>query len=227
MPGVPAAWAELSARFGRLPLTDTLAPAIRYAEEGYPMSPELGPELATRLVKTARNTTPAEFEAWFSTFAPEGGRRHGEVWRSPGHARTLQLIAETAGEAFYRGELAEAIDSSPRRVRRLPAASDLAASAPNGLPHPSPTGVSMCGNSPQRPRPGGPHGPGHPEGFEFDQRDTVETYHKQIEAIKLAFADGSPVHHRRPAHDGGRGRPPVGPIHCRTPQADRGCGPYP
>ena len=42
VPGVPAAWAELSKRFGNLPLIEALAPAIRYAEEGYPLTPILG-----------------------------------------------------------------------------------------------------------------------------------------------------------------------------------------
>src|SRR4051812_2548736 len=42
VPGIPGAWAELSRRFGKLPLTEVLQPAIEYAEKGFPLSPVLG-----------------------------------------------------------------------------------------------------------------------------------------------------------------------------------------
>lgn len=193
VPGAPAAWAELSTRFGRLPLTETLAPAIRYAEEGYPISPELGRNWRRAVETFQEHNTGPEFEAWFSTFAPEGrAPAIGEVWRSPGHARTLQLIAETGGEAFYRGELAEAIDRFSQQFGGYLRQDDLAGFRPEWV---DPIRVTYRGVDVWEIPPNG-HGLvalmalAILEGFEFDQRDTVETYHKQIEAIKLAFADG-------------------------------------
>src|SRR5690606_10467707 len=108
VPGAPAAWVELNRRFGRLPLAQVLAPAVEYAERGYPVSPTLGRNWEAAYENYRRNLAGEEFRPWFDTFAPAGrAPAIGEIWRSPGHARTLRLIAETAGEAFYRGELAE------------------------------------------------------------------------------------------------------------------------
>ena len=42
VPGAPAAWAELSKRFGKLPFEEVLEPAIRYAEEGFVLQPTVG-----------------------------------------------------------------------------------------------------------------------------------------------------------------------------------------
>ncbi len=110
VPGAPAAWAALSKRFGRLPLVETLAPAIAYAENGYPVSPVLGKYWAAAFRTYKEALRGPEFAAWFATFAP-GGRapKIGEVWASPDHAATLRSIAETEAESFYRGELAEKI----------------------------------------------------------------------------------------------------------------------
>lgn len=110
VPGAPGTWAELSARFGKLPLSEVLKPAIEYASEGYPISPTLGRfwERAFSIYKN--KLTEDYFKHWFETFAPKGrAPRVGEIWASPDHAKTLQLIAETNAESFYRGELAEKI----------------------------------------------------------------------------------------------------------------------
>src|SRR5699024_5031172 len=112
IPGAPGAWAELSKKFGNLPLTEVLKPAITYAKEGYPLSPTLGKywKRAHRIFMD--DIKCDEFSAWFKTFKPEGrAPRVGEIWASEGHARTLDLIAETNAEAFYHGELAEKIAS--------------------------------------------------------------------------------------------------------------------
>lgn len=90
-----------------------LAPAIDYAESGYPVSPTLAKFWQLYYEDYKESFKGEEFRPWFDTFAP-GGRapKAGEIWRSTGHAATLRLIAETNGEAFYRGELAERIDAS-------------------------------------------------------------------------------------------------------------------
>jgi gamma-glutamyltranspeptidase / glutathione hydrolase len=102
VPGQVAGWAALSARFGRLPFERLFEPAITYAADGFAVSPVIAsvwPMLAD-LVKGQPGFDDA--------FLP-GGRapRAGERWRFPDQARSLDLIARTHGDAFYRGELAE------------------------------------------------------------------------------------------------------------------------
>ena len=130
VPGAPAAWAACSDRFGRLPLTEVLAPAIRYAEEGFPLTPVLGKHWK-QAVEVYRGLDGDLFAPWFDTFAPGGDAPEiGQRWRSPDHAKTLPAIAETRAEAFYRGELAERIDHFSRKHGGFLRAEDLAAYAP-------------------------------------------------------------------------------------------------
>ena len=101
VPGAVDGWAQLHARFGRLPLADVLAPAIRYAEEGFPLSPVIAADWA-RGGERFR-----DFPGFAEVFLP-GGRapREGEVFRNPALARTLRLIAEGGADAYYRGPIA-------------------------------------------------------------------------------------------------------------------------
>ncbi len=113
VPGAPAAWAELSNRFGRLSLKEVLEPAIEYAREGFPISPTLGKfwKKAYEIYKKELNSE--EFAAWFDTFAPNGRAPEvGEIWSSLDHAITLEKIAETNGKDFYKGEIADKIIAS-------------------------------------------------------------------------------------------------------------------
>ncbi|MEW8977204.1 MAG: gamma-glutamyltransferase family protein [Symbiobacterium sp.] len=193
VPGAPAAWVELNRRFGRLPLAQVLAPAVEYAERGYPISPTLGRSWQDAFTAYRKSLDGEVFRPWFETFAP-GGRAPaiGEIWRSPAHARTLRLIAETSGEAFYRGELAERIDAFSRQHGGFLRADDLAAFRPQWV---EPISVHYRGYDVwELP----PNGQGLVallalnilKGFDFAAREDVETYHRQIEALKLAFADG-------------------------------------
>lgn len=193
VPGAPGAWAALSSRFGKLPLTEALAPAIAYAEEGYPLSPVLGYNWGLAFANYQSSLQGEQFAPWFATFAP-GGRAPaiGEVWRSPDHARTLQAIAETGAEAFYRGALAEQIDAFFRKHGGYLRAEDLAAFQPEWV---DPIGVNYRGYDVWEIPPNG-HGLvallalNILRGFEFGARDTAHTFHHAIEAIKLAYADG-------------------------------------
>lgn len=117
VPGAPSAWAELSKRFGKLPLKDVLQPAIDYAEKGYPLTPILGKYWQVAYKKFKQILTDDEFQHWFETFAPDGRAPDiGEIWRSEGHASTLRAIGETDGESFYRGEIAEKIDAFSKNI---------------------------------------------------------------------------------------------------------------
>ncbi|MFE6075082.1 gamma-glutamyltransferase family protein [Paenibacillus sp. NPDC057886] len=194
VPGAPAAWAELLSRFGRLSLEDVLAPAIGYAEEGFPVSPTAALHWgrACELYNTAFKDEM--YAAWFDTFAPSGGRapRAGELWRSPDHARTLRQIASSGSKEFYCGELAGRIANFVRGNGGYLSTEDLAAFAPEWV---QPIQVSYRGYEIwELP----PNGQGLVallalnilKGFEGLGSGEVDTYHKQIEALKLAFADG-------------------------------------
>ncbi|MEX2356175.1 MAG: gamma-glutamyltransferase family protein [Thermaerobacterales bacterium] len=193
IPGAPAAWASLAERFGRLPLTETLQAAITYAEEGYPVSPALGQGWQGQADRLSRELKGPWFKPWFDIFAP-GGRapQIGEMWRSPDHARTLREIAETNAESFYRGNLAEAMGAASAAADGFLTASDLAAFHPDWV---EPIGVNYRGYKVWEIP---PNGQGLValmalqilQGFDFTEKETVETYHRQIEAMKLAFVDG-------------------------------------
>lgn len=193
VPGAPSAWAELSKRFGKLPLKDVLEPAIRYAEEGYPLSPILGKNWLIAYNKFKEILTDEEFAHWFETFAPnERAPKIGELWKSPGHAATLRSIAETGGESFYRGELAEKIDAFSKKYNGFLSAEDLANYKPEWV---DPIKVHYRGYDVWEIPPNGQGlvallALNTLKGFEFPEKESVETYHKQIEAMKLAFADG-------------------------------------
>lgn len=193
VPGAPAAWAALSERFGRLPLSIVLEPAITYAREGYPISPTLG-QLWHQAFQTYRSGLQGEeFQSWFQTFAP-GGRPPsiGEIWRCEDHAESLASIAETDAQSFYRGVLAERMDAFSRKFGGYLRLEDLASFEPEWV---NPISVNYRGFDVYEIPPNG-HGLvallalNILNGLEIGNRDTVNTYHRQIEALKLAYADG-------------------------------------
>lgn len=193
VPGAPAAWAELAERFGRLPLLEVLEPAIEYATHGFPISPTLGKLWGQAYASHTRELRGDAFGAWFTTFAPQGAPpAPGEIWRSPEHAQTLQSIGETGAESFYRGELAERIEAFSVQHGGYLRADDLASFQPEWV---QPLHVAYRGYEVWELPPNG-HGVvtlmalNLLKGFELDIRDTATSYHHQIEALKLAYADG-------------------------------------
>jgi len=111
VPGAPAAWAELSKRFGELTLSECLKPAIDYAKDGYPLSPVLAELWNNAYFLYKKIFTSPEYQGWFDTFAPGNVSppKAGQIWKSTAHAETLAEIGETNAESFYRGRLADAI----------------------------------------------------------------------------------------------------------------------
>jgi len=192
VPGTPSAWGELVSRFGKLSLAEVLAPAIEYAEVGYPVSPVISRQWALGF-KRFSAASGAEFRHWFDTFAPDGHAPvAGELWRSPNHAATLRAIAASNSQDFYQGDLAAKIDAFSKEHGGWLRASDLAAYRPEWV---EPIRVDYRGYDVWEIPPNG-HGLvtlialNILKGMDFDAKESVETYHKQIEAIKLAFADG-------------------------------------
>ncbi|NNF07314.1 MAG: gamma-glutamyltransferase family protein [Candidatus Eisenbacteria bacterium] len=109
VPGAPASWHDLQARFGRLSFAEVLAPAIHCAEDGAPVPPVVA-HYWNRSAKKLLTFEGKEFEAWKSTFAPDGKTpRRGEIFHAPDHARTLHRLAQSDARDFYEGETAKAI----------------------------------------------------------------------------------------------------------------------
>ena len=192
VPGAPKAWAQLSSRFGQLPLEKTMAPAIRYARDGYPCAPNLALMWQRAFAKYKEVCTGPEFEEWFRTFAPQDRPYEaGELIRLPRHADTLAAIAATGADAFYKGELAKRIDADSKKHGGYLRYEDLAAYEAKWV---EPVSVNYRGYEVCEIPPNG-------QGivalmalnilkeFSFPEKESVETYHRQLEAIKMAFAD--------------------------------------
>jgi len=191
VPGAPGVWAELSARMGSLPLTDCLAPAILYAADGYAVSVNVS-LLWERAWMSLGGLKGEEYSGWFETFCP-GGRapRPGEIFRSLGHAYTLEQIACTGAKSFYSGEVAEKILNFSSRTGGFYSGEDLVSFKPEWT---DPISVNYRGYDVwEMP----PNGQGIVvlialnilKGFDFAEPGAPWTVHRQVEAIKMAFAD--------------------------------------
>jgi gamma-glutamyltranspeptidase/glutathione hydrolase len=191
VPGAVSAWAALSQRFGRLPFPDLFCAAIEYARNGFLVSPTVARQWADQIPKFAMQPGFAQ------AFMPEGRAPHpGEVFRFPAQATTLEDIARTGGESFYRGALAHKIAAASQAQGGAMTAADLAAHAPEWVePISQPYRGLRLHEIP-------PNGQGIAalmtlgilEHFDLAELacDSVASLHLQIEAMKLAFAD---LHH--------------------------------
>lgn len=122
VPGAIDGWATLLSDHGTMALGDLLAPAIAYADEGFPVAPRVAHDWSVVSGKLREN---------------EGARQHllvegrpprvGEIVRMPALARTLRQIAKHGRDAFYQGEVAEDIVSELRALGGLHTLADLAA----------------------------------------------------------------------------------------------------
>ena len=114
VPGCVDGWEELRSRFGTKPMADLLAPAIAYAEDGFPVSEIIAADWHGAETELGRIPTSA------ACFLPDGhAPRTGDVFRNPGLARSLRLIARDGRDAYYRGPIAEAIVSYSDQVGGL------------------------------------------------------------------------------------------------------------
>ncbi len=111
VPGCVDGWFELHDKFGKLPMKQVLAPAIQYANEGFPVS-EL---IAYYLAGSARAFK--DYPNFADTWMPGGHTSaKGEIFRNPRLGHTLELIAKGGRDAFYKGEIAKTIDIHMREV---------------------------------------------------------------------------------------------------------------
>jgi gamma-glutamyltranspeptidase/glutathione hydrolase len=121
VPGCVDGWEALRSRFGSKPMGELLAPAIAYAEEGFPVSEVIAGDWGSAAPSLAEVPTSA------ACFLPGGkAPRQGEVFRNPGLARSLRLIADGGRDAFYRGPIASEIVAYSDKVGGLFSAEDFA-----------------------------------------------------------------------------------------------------
>ncbi|HET9485727.1 MAG TPA: gamma-glutamyltransferase [Xanthomonadales bacterium] len=106
VPGTVDGWFALHGRFGKLPMTQVLAPAIRYAREGHPVS-EVIAYYWGRSVPVL-----SKWPGFREQFTIDGrAPRKGELWKNPNLAATLEQIARGGRDAFYKGAIARTIDA--------------------------------------------------------------------------------------------------------------------
>jgi gamma-glutamyltranspeptidase/glutathione hydrolase len=114
VPGCVDGWSVLADRFGTRPLGELLQPAIRAAQDGFPVAP---------IIAASWQAAAAGLNRWpdsAKTYLP-GGRapRSGEIFRNPALARSYRLIAEHGRDAFYRGPIAPEIVAASDKVGGL------------------------------------------------------------------------------------------------------------
>ncbi len=193
VPGAPKAWAKLSERFGKLSLYECLEPAIRYAKDGYHLSPMLAKMFKNATEKYHKTLDGAAFKEWFRVFTKDGKPyEFGEMITLPDHAKSLELIGKTNAKAFYEGEIADALVRQSQRDGGFFCKEDLAAFDARWV---EPIGVHYHGYDVWEIPPNG-------QGivalmalnilkeFNFCHKEDTISFHRQFEAIKMAFADG-------------------------------------
>lgn len=195
VPGAPSAWAELHKRFGRLPFAKLFEPAIYYAEQGYPVSPIVARFWQEGIdALTPYKNNPA-IAPWFATFDVHGNGvapQTGELVTLPDHAKTLRILADSYCESYYRGELAQKLVEFSDKTGGYLSLEDLADYRAEWV---EPVHINYHGYDVWEMPPNG-HGItalmalNILKDMEIGAKDTGDTFHKQIEAMKLAFADG-------------------------------------
>ncbi len=188
VPGAVSGWVALSKRFGRLPFATLAEPAVDYARNGFPVSPVIAKlwEMGGRLL--------GDQPGFAQSFLPGGkAPQAGDIFRSHAHADTLQAIADTEGEAFYRGPLAQRIAAYAEEHGAALTLDDLAQHKADWCGTlAQPFGSSVIHELP-------PNGQGIAALMALGMLDTlgigdkpvdhVDTVHLSIEAMKLALAD--------------------------------------
>ncbi len=188
VPGACAGWCDLIAKHGSRSMTEILAPSIRLADEGFPVAPLTAyfwSRGADRQLKSALNGS----ELTIDGRAPKAG----EIFRNPGLAKTLSVVAEKNAEGFYQGLIAESIVRVIKEAGGCMSADDLASHVSTWE---TPLSVDYHG---LRVYECPPNGQGITalialnllEGFDLTALDATspEKMHLMIEAMRLAFAD--------------------------------------
>jgi gamma-glutamyltranspeptidase/glutathione hydrolase len=191
VPGTVDAWSELHKKFGKLKFSDDLAPAVKYAEEGFPVTEliafywHFGPEIYKDL--------PGGFLETYTLDDKGRTPAKGDIFKNPALAKTLRLIGEKGRDAFYKGEIADKIDKFMRENGGFLRKADFEKHTSTWV---DPVSANYRGYDVfELP----PNGQGIAtlqilnilEGFDLKSmgRNSAETLHAMIEAKKIAWAD--------------------------------------
>ncbi len=125
VPGAVRGWAQMQRRYGKLQWQDLFQSAIAYAEQGFPVTEAIEEQWAAQNRKLRTNPESTR------VFLP-GGKppRQGDLFRNPGLAHAYRLLAERGPDAFYKGEIAEAILKTSQHLGGVLTAQDLTAFSP-------------------------------------------------------------------------------------------------
>ena len=191
VPGAVDAWGEMHRKFGKLKFSDDLAPAVKYAEEGFPV---------TELIAYYWHFAPDAYKdlpgGFFETYTLDGKGRtplKGDIFKNPALAKTLHLIGEKGRDVFYEGEIADKIDKFMQENGGFLRKTDFAKHSSTWV---DPVSTDYRGYDVfELP----PNGQGIAtlqilnilEGFDLKgmHRNSPETLHAMIEAKKIAWAD--------------------------------------
>lgn len=188
VPGTVSGWCEIWEEFGSLPFEDLFEPAIRYARDGFPVSPTVHRQWQKQIAELIGQP------GFRDTFAPNGrAPLPGERFKNPGQAATLESIARTRGKSFYQGELAAAIARHARQTGGFITEHDLGAHSADWVKPISARYRELELHEI------GPNGQGIGALMalgmleHFDVRgsglDSARAMHLQIEAMRISFAD--------------------------------------
>ncbi|MBR4098738.1 MAG: gamma-glutamyltransferase family protein, partial [Clostridium sp.] len=196
VPGAPGGWGALYRRFGTKPLEELFTPAIAYAREGVPVPVNVARQWgrdAARIQAAARND-PAPHSHWLKVFLKGDGSPYeaGDLFCWPEYADTLEQLARSGCESYYRGELMEQIVAFSRASGGYFTRQDFLDYHPQWV---EPISVDYRGYTVWEMPPNG-HGITVLMALNLlrglslpEEKDCGETYHKIVECIKLAFAD--------------------------------------
>jgi len=190
VPGAVDGWWKMHQRYGKLPWKDLFQSAIAYAENGFPVSEAIQESWADPANQPRIKANPESVRV----FLP-GGKPplEGDIFRNPGMARAMRLVAEKGPDALYKGEIAAAILKTSRDLGGTMTAEDLAAYSAEWV---QPISIDYRG---WRVYELPPNGQGMAA---LEMLNIMETapptplgafspveMHKRIEAMKLAYAD--------------------------------------
>jgi gamma-glutamyltranspeptidase/glutathione hydrolase len=188
VPGAVAGWHAMRERFGKLSFPQILAPAIRYANDGFPVTELIAEDWRNNALKLSRQAYAKQ------TYLPNGEPlRVGQIFRNPDLAKTYTRIAELGRDGFYKGPVADAIVRLMREEKGLLAAEDLAEFEPEWVEPISTTyrGWTVYEVPPNTQGIAALMMLNILENFPIKDlgHNTADTLHLFIEAKKLAYAD--------------------------------------
>ncbi|MFO7968702.1 MAG: gamma-glutamyltransferase family protein [Bacillota bacterium] len=191
IPGTPKGWATLIERFGNLTLLEVLTPAIKLARDGFSLSETVGYYFDKAIKVYQDNNKGKEYDYFFKTFTNNGKRyKPGDIFKNDDMANTLEEIGKTNAESFYKGNLAKRIVKFMKKYNGFIDESDLSEFESEFV---EPLSLNYKGYDVLELPPNG-------QGLtclmalnllktdSFKENDIL-TYHKQIEALKIAFSD--------------------------------------